>query len=348
MGKLRDYLEESYAGDPGHAVRFVNRTVRLVKIGRHWWRGYRKMTDGTVAVGGQTVHEGAATKPSWKLLPAEVASEFAAFERAVDELVARSCVTATGSDGDPLVFGSGVYAVDVAQWPALALKLKALQGRWDEAADKWCTADGYKAFHALLETQVGAAEYERIKTLVPKAEVLRGRFWLGVTPLAFRLSEDVADPDEERGRGAAVVELLTAAVQVPREEAAATWSGLAAQLVALENGALVAHRPLKTNRDGTVSPTARRVNYLSVAAARRAADALDRCERFHDPDLTAALAAVKSETATDKSVAEQISRTLNAQDPAALRVARVLTAAATVAADEARMCLGAARALAAV
>lgn len=348
MGKLREFIAETYANDPKRAVRFINQTVRLVKVGRHWWRGYRKMSDGTVAVSGRTVEAAAATKPSWKLLPTVIASEFSNFERAIDDVVSSMCVTksvAGAEERQPLVFGGGVYAIDVAQWPTANQLLKAIQIRWDEAADAWCTDDGYQKFRDLVKEQVGATEFEHVQELIPKAHVLRGRFWLEVTPLAFRLTEEVADGDENRGRATAVTELVEAAVKGPRDEAAAAWSNLAHQLADVTNGVVKAARPVRKNRDGTVTPTSRRIRTDTVINAAKAVDGLNRAVRFHDATLTTWIGAVKAELSADKAVAEALLKGFNSNDQQAERVARILLSAAAAAADENAMCIGFGRAV---
>lgn len=348
MGKLKDFVNQTYANDPLMAVRFVNRTNRLVRIGKHYWRGRRQVADGTVNVSGRAVGEGAVTKPSWKLLPRAVGDEFANFEKAVDELVKSMCVSSTNVAGEnqPLVFGGGVYAVDVGRWPELNSKLKVLQAKWDEAANSWCTDDGYRRFHEELKEQVGETEYANVEKLVPPASKLRASFWLEVTPLTFQLTEQVGDPDEDRGRLTAVSELVEAAVKGPREEAAAAWNSLAAQMVQVENGKMSAYRPTRDNRDGTKTSTSRRIVSASVVNARKALDGLARCARFHDPDLISATAAVARETSADPAVATRLVQTLNSDDAEAVRVAQILIAAAEVAADEARMCVGVGKAMA--
>lgn len=347
-GKLREYIDQVYADDPSKAVRFVNRTVRLVKIGRHWWRGYRKMVDGKVTVGGADVVDDAVTKPAWKLLPKAVALEFSAFERAVDDVIAGMCVTRSArtdeAGGEPLVFGGGVYAIDVALWPKAATMLKQLQAKWAESADRYCTQDGYAQFLEAVKEHVGADRFEGVRHMVPPAEVLRGRFWLEVTPLTFRLTEDVSDPDEDRGRATAFTELVEAAVKGPREAAAEVWRGLAEQMV-VPGPTPVPYRPTRKQPDGTLRTVSRGVRWGSVAGAARALETVNRSTRFHDPVLVMALGALAREVTADRAAATVIAGNVNAHDAEAVRIGRCLLDAADAAADEDNMCIGVGQAM---
>lgn len=349
MGKLKDFICDWFENDQSAAVRFVNKTVRLVRIGKHWWDGRRKITDGAVQVGDHAVGDEAATRPSWKLVPKELRSEFQSFQKAVEDVVSVSCITSVVSDNEtrPLVFGSGVYAVDANLWPRLREELRSLQTAWDEAANSWCTEDGYKRLHAQLKDQVGEKDYEFIGPLVPKADDLRRRFWLEVSVLPFRLSEEVGDADELSGRARFIAETIEATVKGPRDEAAAAWRGFAEQIVTVDrtSGSVSAYRPTRHNPDGTVSHTARRLRGTSVLAAHRVTRALDRCARFHDPDLIGVLPAILSELTDDESTATRIATDVNTNDAKAVDLGRLFLAAADVAEDETRMCSGVAAAL---
>jgi hypothetical protein len=188
MSKLRKYITSWFSADEAGAVKYVNLSVRLVKVGKHWWDGRRKMTDGVVQIGEETVGDDAATRPSWKLVPKELRSQFQNFGKSVDAAVSDYCITRTvvGNESRPLVFGSGVYAVDASMWPTLQSLMALVQAKWGEAADYWCSDEGYRHMHEKLKEQVGEKDYAHIEKLVPKREALRRRFWLQVDPLPFR------------------------------------------------------------------------------------------------------------------------------------------------------------------
>lgn len=344
MNRLREFLRENYDANPLGAIRFVNRTCRLVKIGRHWWRGRKTITSDkvTVTAGATDVDEKARTTPSWKLLPDKVKEEFAAFERSIDAAIREMCISGppeAGSDVEQrLVFGNGVYAIDVAQWPTAASLIADIQAAWGAAADKWCTEDGYEEFHDLLKEQVGDTTYEKVKDLVPKRDKLRGRFWLEAYPLAFRLAEDVGEPSENAVRKDATVELIEAAVREPRETAAETWRGLAGQMVEVNGNQIKARRPERTNpKTGEVTSTNRTVKGDSVAAARRSYDVLARATRFHDRSMKLILPGIRAELPDDKPSQARVAVTWNGNDEEVVRVSTILLHAADAITDDTNM-----------
>lgn len=347
---FKKFLADEYSTDPTGISRFATTACKLVRITRRWWRGYKMMDKAEVTIAGEQIRDKITTKPRWKLIPDEVKEEFANLERSVDMLIQANCVFSSEDADDgrqPLLTGGGNYAVDTANWPRVQQLLRRAQQAWAEAADKWCTDDGYVSFHALLKEQCGDADYERVKDLVPKATKLRRRFGLDVVVLPIKLAEDVGgDPDAEAGRRTAITELIEAAVRKPREDAAAAWRALADQLVE-PHGTDLRARIYWREVGGQTVPGARRIQGKSLTAARRGTDALDRAARYLDPDLRRAAAAVAAELPKENEdgPAKALAAKMNSDDALALRVGKILLAAVAAAEDESGMCAGVAEAI---
>jgi hypothetical protein len=348
MNKLREYLAEYYDENALGAVRFVNKTCRLVKIGKHRWRGHKRMKEGAIVVDGTEMSSLVTTNPSWKLIPDRVKAEFSTFGGAIDVVVRDMCISGRTGDGSALVIGGGVYAVDTALWPECESTLTKIRDKWGAAADRWCTDDGYKELHELLKEQIGEVEYGKVKDLVPSAPALRATFWLEVTPLPWRLSEDIeyGTVSESAARKESTIDLIEAAVREPREQAASAWTGLAGQMVETGPGGVIAAvRPIRKGKDSIERPVSRSVRGDSVAVARRGYDVLQRAPRFNDPQTTIELKNIAAEIPSSEPDQRRLAVSWNGSDVEAVRVGAVLLRAAGVVANETNMIAGVVAAL---
>ncbi len=343
MSVLTKFVAEQFAANPAKTARFLSATCVLVRIRVRRWRGLRKMTGAKVLSDDTEVGEDATTRPSWKLCPDVVRAEFDALGSAVEGLVARYTLD-RGSPGrgemtdddeaGPALVGNGTYAVDAAVWPALRQKLQIAQDQFGEAAARWCADDGYERIHEELKTQLGEGDYEKVKLLIPDAKTLLRKFSIDVrrAPVQFVSGQDGGGDEELIG----IIEL---AIRVPRETAAAGWDALTNQLINADGTPFVPKT--RVDQHGVEKLGCRRVTGRSVAAAARETTTLSlRGGRYIADQFRAVVDALTRELPEDAAAASAVARNLNAKDDEAVRIGKMLHAAAAVARDETDMCLG--------
>jgi len=338
---LDDYIKKTYAADPVLAARFANTFYRLAHVSRRWWRGYKVMgQDSEVRLSGVKLNDEATTKPRWKLIPDVMKDEFLTLERTVDQVLSMYCVSGSGEQNDtkPVLTGGGNYAVQADNWARVRQILRVTQERWAEAADKWCSEEGYEKLHDELKVQLGT-DYDRAKDLVPPRDELRSKFGLVVREVPVRIVEEpAADAQGDDDRLAVFAELVAGSVRRPRVEMAEAVDSLARQLVADGPLGPAPRRRTRENKDGSKTDIGRGVTGRAVLAARRAVDATARCGRAADAPFLKAAAAARAELPDAEDAARITASRLNADDAEAVRVGTLLLAAAVVAADEKSMC----------
>lgn len=365
---FRKFIEERYAADPTLVGNFALTAYRLVRVVHHAYRGYRRLSEAEaeVRVDGSPTSKNSTTRPSWKLIPPAMAEEFDAQGEAADMTAGPYCVLRRREADEreaakaenrrparrPNLFGAGVYMVDAGEYPRVRQLLRAAQAEWAAAADRWTTEEGYERFRAELKAHMGEADFARAEAKLPDRHALRAAFDLEVLPLPFQLSEETgrADPEAAAGRLAAAADLLEAVVRGPREDAASRWRALAGRLVAAgPGGAPAALRPTRTSKATGESVAGNRgVRGEELAVARRETDVfLARARRTVDGPLKDLVDRVVAELPAQAGAATAAAKALNADDTAALRVGKLLLAAAAAAEDEAGMCAGLSAALAA-
>lgn len=345
MSKLDDYVRSVYAADPSGSVSFANRQYRLVHVRQRRWRGYKVVPDALVRSGTVWLEKDDVTAARYKLIPDKMKDEFLLIERDIDSVISTYCVSGTGEDGDatPVITGGGNYAVLADNWSRVRGLLGKCQKAWSDAADRWCTEDGYEQLHELAKEKFGDDKYLLIKDMIPAREDLRGKFGLVVREVPVKIVEDDAlGAEAADDRAHVLAELVAGSVRRPRAEAATAWRVLA-DLLVVPDGAGVKVRvaaPGSSARD-------RHANFKSILAARAALDsALVRCGPAMDSAFRAATAAVGAELPDKEDAAKRVASVLNNEGAAALRVGKILLVAADVAADEDSMCSAVAAAFA--
>lgn len=355
---FREFVESQYDDDPQQTGRFVLSSYKLVRIIHHAYRGYRKIDNVKIEVGGSEASALSTTRPSWKLIPEAVLAEAEMRQLTTIQVIEPFCQlrrrdrelreSGDGSKRPPL-FGAGVYMVDARALPGVMRLLRTAQIEYEAAFDRWTTEDGYNEFCDLLKAQMGELDYEKAKDLLPDRHGLRSRYSLDVAVLPFQLSDAISDdPEAEAGRRATTVELFETIVRGPREDAAARWRAFAAQLVAETNdGEHVAQQPIRKKRDGTTTFGSRGVRGLQLEVVRRETEILlhNKGRRTLDAKLVAAATSVLAELPTDPAARTDRAAVLNRDDVEAVRVGKLLLAAAAAAEDESGMCEGLSRAL---
>jgi len=244
---FREILEDEYSVNPSRLGSMADAAFRLVRVRRKWWRGQRVISDGSVVVGDTAVIGEAVSDPRWNLLPAYVKEEFSALEASVNKVLdSYACggKYATGTGMESLV-GNGVYVIDSVVWPRVKSLLDAAANQWGEKADALCSSDGYSKLIELVREKVasgiGSTEItedgrsksevtvDRACALVPRPDELRKKFALSYEIMPVRLAPDQSDNDSDvaRGRKSAALDVLEAAVRVPRERLAVACGKLA-------------------------------------------------------------------------------------------------------------------------
>jgi hypothetical protein len=301
-------------------------------------------------VDGVAVNENAVTNNSWKLSPNEPIKEFMGFSTAVDDILESYTVSPKedeeGNMSATVLVGGGRYLVDSSVWPRLQELLHKVQEKWSEAADRWCTQEGYDQIHALLKEQRGEL-YETVKELIPDRHSLRTRYGLDFRTAPVQILSDTASTTAEAGRRDELVDLLEMAVRVPREAVADKWDKFAQNLVDTKDGQLVARKPVRIDKAGNSKAAKRSVPPASIASLREATETLCRAERYLDPDLLFLRNKILSELPAEPKLAEEVAKILISNDEEALRIGKLLYDAAAAARSEANMCLGLGNAIAA-
>lgn len=349
MGVFRDFLEREYTTDPAGSARFLSDSCVLVRIRRRYWKGLKRMDKARVMSDDVVVGEDSTTRPSWKLCPDVMRAEFEALGVQVEALVIRYAlnrgsttpVDADEDEAGPALVGGGTYAIDAGVWPGLYDKLRIAQEKWSDASHRWCSEDGYRRIHDELKTQLGDGDYALVKDLVPKADSLLRKFGLDVRRAPVRFIEDAqGDPGLAQSMQADIVEMLDMAVRPPREAAAVAWTALASRLIdSMGQAVKPLGKPDPTT--GQAVPGLRKLTGRSVAAAgREAATLATKSWAWLEDSFRGVVQALINELPESPTDATAIAKNLNSKDEEAVRLGKMLVAAATQARDEAGMCEG--------
>lgn len=147
----------------------LNTVVEILHITIHRPRLTRKVANVNLSVGGQELNSDNVTKPSWKLLPAELASELDAIESAagklIDEYSARFCGTVK-IGGVQRYALHATYCVPKNVVPTLLHELDVLNTQLKQAVSYWAEREG--EFNELIKRQLGAEQYELARKQIPK------------------------------------------------------------------------------------------------------------------------------------------------------------------------------------
>jgi len=350
MSAFKDYLRRLYTTDPTNLAKYASANIVYLRVARRMWRGVKRISSAKVTADDYAVDDESVTNPSWKLCPREMRKEFQALSDQTDITVERFCYGSqltTGPDQEEgvsalsILTGGGRYAVDVGYWPMLQMRLAFIEEQWNAAADLWCSEEGYKRIHFLLEEERGKNTYEKIKEHIPDRHTLRTKFSYSVrrAPVVFIEDRNVPQ-DVEDGRRDELVELIDTAVRQPREQLAQAVQDVCDRLVVFDGVRLHALQATRVTRNGKTTESPRSVRGTTLTNLKEQLNNTQKIERYINSEFRYKIQLLNQELPDAPDAASEVAKKLNYDDAEAVRLGGIMRDLVAAARDESGMCAG--------
>lgn len=246
-------LLEQLAEADQEIVSKIQGKYALVKVSLSRWRGDYKVEKAEVFLEDDnlTDKKHLLSKPYWHLLPPTWKQRFDAIEQQKDEILNAYSVPTQ------CLFGIRIVMADRLE--ECCSRLGALQDRFEELVDEFCTKDNHDELHAYVENELHdkPASFKSAKKRIPSREVLRKSFSMErvVIPAALPQwamgnSNSFHAQELQRSERQLMASNLTTMVQRPRENLGLVMTAMIDQLATTDNtGELVAAKKRRLTRN---------------------------------------------------------------------------------------------------